>query len=104
MSMDRNSVIAALRAHEPEFRAAGVLSISLFGSVALGDALDNSDIDLAVRLSDGFSHGGFDYFGQLDELEARLTQILGHKVDVVEEPVRKKRFQTEIDKDRVFAF
>jgi len=102
--MDRDHVMAALRAHEPEFRSVGVLSMSLFGSVARGEAMADSDIDLAVRLSGAFSHGGFDYFGHLDELETRLMQILGRKVDVVEEPVRKERLQKEIDKDRVFAF
>ena len=102
--MDRDHVIATLRAYEPEFRAAGVLSMSLFGSVARGEALAGSDIDLAVRLGAGFSHGGFDYFGRLDELEKRLSQLLSSKVDVVEEPVRKERLQKEIDKDRVFAF
>ncbi len=102
--MDRDRVIAALRAHEPEFRAVGVAGISLFGSVARGDTSADSDIDVAVRLSASFSHGGFDYFGHLDELEARLKQILGGKVDVVEEPVKKVRLQREIDNDRVVAF
>ncbi len=102
--MDRDRVIAALRAHEPEFRAIGVLGISLFGSVARGDTRADSDIDVAVRLSGSFSNGGFDYFGHLDDLEARLKHILGCKVDVVEEPVTKERLQLEIDKDRVVAF
>jgi len=30
--------------------------------------------------------------------------MLGCNVDVVEEPVRKQRFQTEIDRDRTVAF
>ena len=37
--MEREQVIAALRAHEQEFRAAGVVSVSLFGSVARGRIL-----------------------------------------------------------------
>jgi predicted nucleotidyltransferase len=32
--MERDHVIAALKAHEQELRMAGVLSVSLFGSVA----------------------------------------------------------------------
>jgi hypothetical protein len=30
--------------------------------------------------------------------------MLGCKVDVVEEPVRKERFQQEINRDRALAF
>jgi predicted nucleotidyltransferase len=103
-SMDREQVIAMLRAHEPELKAAGVLSLSVFGSVAREDAGPESDLDIAVRLSEGFSSGGFDYFGRLDDLEQELSRMLGCKVDVVAEPVRKERFQHEIDRDRALAF
>ncbi len=102
--MDRDRVIGVLRAHEGELRAAGVTSLSLFGSVARGEYAADSDIDVAVRLGDQFSNGGFRYFGRLDALEGRLAQILDRRVDVVEEPVREQRLQEEIEKDRVLAF
>jgi predicted nucleotidyltransferase len=101
--MERDRVIAALKAHEQELRTAGVLGLSLFGSVARGED-STHDVDLAVRLGENFSAPGLNYFSRLSELEARLTGILGCKVDVIEEPVRKKRFQTEIDRDRTLAF
>jgi predicted nucleotidyltransferase len=101
--MEREQVTAALRAHEQEFRAAGVLSVSLFGSVARGENPAH-DIDVVVRLGDNFSKPGLDYIGRLDDLEQRLSGILGCRVDVVEEPVRKQRFQREIDRDRALAF
>jgi predicted nucleotidyltransferase len=59
---------------------------------------------LAARLGETFSMPGLDYFSRLGELEQRLSEILGCKVDVFEEPVRKPRFQREIDKDRAIAF
>lgn len=102
--MDRESVIAILRDQAPKLKAIGVLSVSVFGSTARGDAGPNSDVDVAVRLADSFSSGGFDYFGRLDDLEQHLSQLLGCKVDVVTEPVRKDRFQYEIDRDRALAF
>ena len=102
--MDRKQVITTLRSHEAELRAAGVLSLSLFGSAARDDAGPDSDVDIAVRLSENFSKGGLDYFGHLEELEQRLSQILGCHVDVIEEPTRKERFQKQIDKDRALAF
>ena len=41
-------VIAARRAHEAELRAAGILRLSLFGSVARGDDEAGSDVALTV--------------------------------------------------------
>lgn len=45
-----DDVIATLRAHEAELRAAGVKRLSLFGSVARGDAGPDSDVDLVAEL------------------------------------------------------
>src|ERR1700677_5001076 len=53
---------------------------------------------MAVRLGENFSAAGLNYFSRLSELQGHLSDILGCKVDVIEEPVRKKRFQTEIDR------
>ena len=102
--MDRDQAIAALRDHEPELKAAGVLSVSVFGSVARNDGGSDSDVDIAVRLAEHFSDGGLDYFWQLEQLQQRLSRLLGCKVDVVAEPVRRERLQIEIDKDRALAF
>ena len=101
--MNRDQVIRALKAHEQELRAAGVVSVSLFGSVARGES-PTHDVDVAVRLGEKFSEPGLDYFSRMDELEERLAGILGCKVDVVEEPLRKERFQQEVDRDRALAF
>jgi uncharacterized protein len=102
--MDREHAIATLRDYKPELKAIGVVSASVFGSVARNDAGLDSDVDVAVRLSQNFSEGGFDYFSRLEELERRLSSILGCKVDVIEEPVRKERLQVEINRDRALVF
>jgi uncharacterized protein len=99
----RDQAISALRAHEEKFRAAGVVSVSLFGSVARGEH-PMHDVDVVVRLGRNFSEPGLDYIGRLEALEHRLSEFLGCRVDVVEEPVRRARFQTEIDRDRTLAF
>ena len=102
--MDREQAKATLKAVEPALRALGVLSASIFGSVARGDVGPDSDIDVVVRLSDDFSQGGFDYFARLDDLQKHLSSMLGCRVDVIEEPVRKPQLQAEIDRDRDLAF
>jgi predicted nucleotidyltransferase len=103
-NVDRERAKAALKACEGELKALGVLSASIFGSVARGDARPDSDVDVVVRLSDEFSQGGFDYFARLEALQKRLSSMLGCRVDVIEEPVRKKRLQAEIDRYRALAF
>ena len=47
--MDKFTVLATLREHEPELKAAGIVSLSLFGSVARGDESPQSDVDLMAE-------------------------------------------------------
>jgi predicted nucleotidyltransferase len=101
--MTRDEVIDAVRAHESELRAAGVESVSLFGSVARGETRPQ-DVDIAVKLGRKFSTGGWDYLRRLDALQLRLSEMLNCGADIVEEPVRRAYFQQEIDKDRALVF
>ena len=94
------SVIATLRAHEAQLRRAGIRRLSLFGSVARGQALADSDIDLAVELDPTMTVGLF----RLTALERRLSEILGCRVDLIPEPVEGPRLQRNIDRDRRRAF
>ncbi len=103
-AMRKADVIATLRAHEAELRSAGVQLLSVFGSVARGDATDASDVDVVIRLSPEAARGGFAYIGRLDALTQRLQDILGCPVDIVAEPVRKKRLQSSLEKGAVLAF
>ncbi len=48
--MNRDAVIAKLNEHRAELQQLGVVSASLFGSVARGDETAASDIDIAVKL------------------------------------------------------
>ena len=63
-------VIATLRAHEAELRAAGIMRLSLFGSVARDNASPDSDVDLAVVLDPGAHVGLF----KLMALEERIGE------------------------------
>lgn len=94
--------LSRLQAHEAELRGLGVERLSLFGSVARGQDSAQSDVDVAVRLSDELR--GFRRIRQLDALRQRLETLLNAGVDVVEEPVPSMRLQQAIDRDRVLAF
>jgi predicted nucleotidyltransferase len=100
--MNRDAALTIIKRHQAELRELGVLSLSLFGSAARDEANDNSDIDVAVRLAKG-PHG-FAYFARLDRIEARLSDLLGRRVDVVPEPAPTRRIQRAIEQDRHLAF
>jgi uncharacterized protein len=100
----RDDILAALRAHESELRAAGVASLSLFGSAARADEQETSDIDVLVRLEPDPARNGFAYFGFLEQLANRLEAIVHRRVDVIAEPVLKPGLLREVEKDRVVAF
>lgn len=97
------TVLAALRAHEPELRAFGVESLSLFGSIARGDDDDRSDVDIAVRIG-SVTGSGFAYVGRLEDLRERLGRLLGRDVDLVTEPARNPRLQRALEAERIVTF
>lgn len=102
--MNRDDVIAALRAHETELRLIGVASLSLIGSMARGDDSEKSDVDVVVSVSDQIKRRGFAYFGHLDKLSQQLESILGRTVDIIVEPVQSDRLRRQIEKERIVAF
>ena len=99
-SLSPETVIAALLAHDAELRRAGIRHLSLFGSVARGEASDASDVDLAVELDPSAQVGLFRLMG----LQRRLSEILGHQVDLVPEPAENPRLRQSIEQDRRRAF
>ncbi len=101
--MTRDAALAILRDHAAELRAAGIESLSIFGSLARNEA-EAHDIDLAIQLGPNIPPGGLDYVWQREELRAQLQTWLGLPVDLVEEPAAKQRLQAAIDQDRQLAF
>jgi predicted nucleotidyltransferase len=90
--MDKDQVIAKLREHEAELRAAGAEQMSIFGSVARGEATDESDLDVLVTFSEPVIQSGWGFFTAVEELRALIVGITGvSSVDIVPEPLRRKR-------------
>ena len=87
--MNRDKIIAVLRDHEDELRSAGILSLSLFGSMARGER--GNDVDLMAEFDTSKRLTLTDMAG----LEIRLAEIVGMPVDLapakmLKEPVRAK--------------
>jgi uncharacterized protein len=89
--VDKERIIGILRDHAPELQAAGLLHLRIFGSVARGEAISQSDIDL---LAD-FEKSKRITLVTVGRLQHRLTDLLGVNVDLssadwMQEPIRKK--------------
>jgi predicted nucleotidyltransferase len=102
--MERDRGLSIIREHTDELRAAGVLRLSLFGSVARDEATAESDVDVVVHLEDAIMKSGFGYFGAMEDVRLKLQEIIGRPVDVVSEPISKNRLAREIERDRQVAF
>jgi predicted nucleotidyltransferase len=98
--MDREEVIAVLRRHEMELRAAGVASLSLFGSTARGDQRPDSDIDLLAAFDNSRRISLLDIVG----IERQISQMLGRSVELIEEGTLKPRVRENVDSEKVRAF
>ncbi len=98
--MDKGSVIETLRQHEPELRAAGIVHLRLFGSVARGESSAQSDVDLMADFdrSKRFS------LVSMTHLENRLTDLLGTKVDLSPADAMKEAVRARADREAVLAF
>jgi uncharacterized protein len=98
--VDREQVIAALRGHELELRAVGVIRLSLFGSTARGDHRPDSDIDLLAAFDDARRISLLDIAG----IERQISQMLGRPVELVEEGTLKPRVRKNVEAEAVRAF
>lgn len=98
--MNRKRVIATLREHEAELKNAGIVRLSLFGSVARDEATPESDVDLIAEFDTGRE------FSLLDRirLENRLADMLGTKVDLAPAQMLKDGIRERAVREAVVAF
>ncbi|MCW5982748.1 MAG: nucleotidyltransferase domain-containing protein [Bryobacteraceae bacterium] len=98
--MDRSIIVAKLREHETELKAAGIVGLSLFGSVARGDASAESDVDLMAEFDPARQLSLIDLVG----LENRIADILGARVDLTPTRTLKDRVRERAAREAVRAF
>jgi uncharacterized protein len=98
--MNKDQVIAKLREHEPELKAAGIVRLAVFGSVARGDNSFGSDVDL---LAD-FDKSKHLTLLTLARLENRLADLLGTRVDLSSPEWLKESVRSQALREAVSAF
>jgi hypothetical protein len=98
--MDKGSVIQTLRNHEPELKAAGIVHLRLFGSVARNQASAHSDVDL---MADFDQSKRLTLFNMV-RLENRLSDLLGVKVDLSPANSMKEAVRERAAREAIHAF
>jgi hypothetical protein len=98
--MDKGHLIETLRRHEPELKAAGIVHLRLFGSVARGDSSALSDVDL---IADFDRSKRLTLFG-MARLESHLSDLLGAKVDLSPAGSLKERVRARALREAIDAF
>lgn len=95
--MEKSRIIETLRVHRDELRAAGVVHLSVFGSVARGDASARSDVDLMAD----FDKSKRLTLVKIGSLQQRLSEWLGAEVELssaewMREPVRSRAMREAV--------
>ncbi len=97
--MKSHDVIATLIRHRPELEALGIDHLYLFGSVARGEASDQSDVDLLAEFNPNVRIG-FAFVS----IRNRLESLLGTRVDLLGGPIEKPGLKQRIESEAVLAF
>ncbi len=98
--MNRDAILAILRAHETELRRRGVSHAALFGSAARGEARPDSDIDILVDIDPAAQLGVFEYVG----IRQFLADLFDRPVDVANRARLKPLLRPAAERDAVYAF
>jgi predicted nucleotidyltransferase len=99
--VDKSTIIAELRAHESELKAAGIEHLSLHGSCARGTAVRAmSDVDVIAEFTPGRRLSLLDMVA----IENRLTEMLGVRVDLSPAKGLKEPVAARAAREAVVAF
>ena len=98
--MDKEKIIETLRENRELLVKFHVQSLSVFGSVARGEAGPDSDIDILVEFEPGARVGLFTFA----RLQRCLQEILGREVDLATPKALHKALKKNILEEAVHAF
>jgi predicted nucleotidyltransferase len=98
--MNREQVIATLRAHERELRRRVMLHAALFGSMARNESKRAGDIDILIELEPDAPIGVFEYVG----ITQYLADLFPNRVDVANRGSLKALVRPSAERDAIYAF
>jgi len=95
--MDKDRILATLRQHEAELKAAGIVHLRLFGSVVRDEATPQSDVDLLFECG---PPSLLRIYGSKDEIAA----MLGVKIHLSSAKYLRPEFRDHVLAERVVVF
>lgn len=95
--MERDQILALLKSRRRQLKKYGIHSLSVFGSVARGQARKNSDVDILVDFEKPV--GLFEYA----RLKMYLEGVLGREVDLVTPEALRKELREDILREAIRA-
>jgi predicted nucleotidyltransferase len=98
--MEKDAVIAVLKAAEPALRSQGVAHAALFGSVARGEQRPDSDIDIMVEISAEAEIGVFGFAKIVNLIE----DLFPTRVDVSNRACLRPYVRPSAEGEAVYAF
>jgi predicted nucleotidyltransferase len=98
--MDAGTIKAILLPHEAELREQGIASLSVFGSVARGEATEQSDIDLIGDFDVNRRLTAFDKAG----LEVRISEILHTPVELCDRLLMRDDVRARAEREAMLVF
>jgi hypothetical protein len=101
IGMDKSTILAKLREHESELKAAGIEHLFLHGSYARGTAVHEiSDVDVIAEFAPGRRLSLLDMVA----IENRLADMLGLPVDLSPAKALKDAVAAKASREAVLAF
>lgn len=97
--MKPREILDNLAAQQSELRRRGVRSLAVFGSVARGEAGEQSDVDLLVEFEPESRIGLFAFV----DLRDYLSRLLRRPVDLVTREALHKRMRSRILQEAIYA-
>ncbi len=97
--MQLRTVLTTLEANRELLSDFHILSLSVFGSVARGEAAPGSDVDILVEFAPGAQIGLFAFA----RLQRSLSELLGAPVDLVTPDALREEMKQSIFEESVRA-
>ena len=97
---ERERVLRILREQAPRLRARGITRLSLFGSMARGEAGPDSDIDLLIEVDPAARFG----LSDLLDLREKLADRLGRPINFAFASEMRPWLLEWIEEDRIGVF
>jgi len=98
--MNADDALTTLRRHEAELRSRGVAHAAVFGSVARGESLPSSDLDILIDVDPGAPLTVYAYL----DLKEYIAGLFNGRVDVVTRDALKPYVRPAATADAIYAF